>query len=180
MPRVTEEIVLPILDAADGAIPPSLPEHRRDAAAAGAALMDLALENRVDTDRERLFLVDSKPVGDDLLDPVLLDIAGEAETRDAAFWLPRATERGAAIREKAIRRLVERGVPEAEANGLVFPSRSVARARREADAASAGGPLTGDSIAGMVDTRHAVMETPRMRPVASASRDPGNDRRGQA
>ncbi len=38
--------------------------------------MDLALENRIDTDTERLFPIDPKPVGDDLLDPTLADIVG--------------------------------------------------------------------------------------------------------
>ncbi len=37
--------------------------------------MDLALENRIDTDLEQLILVDSTPVGDDLLDPTLARIA---------------------------------------------------------------------------------------------------------
>ena len=42
---------------------------------------------------------------------------------------------------------------------------ALARVRREADAAFADGPLTGDAVAAMVDTRHAVMETLRLHPV---------------
>ena len=42
----------------------------------------------------------------------------------------RTAQRGDAIRRKALDRLIGRGILEAEANGLVFPSRSVARARR--------------------------------------------------
>ena len=42
---------------------------------AGAVLMDLAMEYRIDTDPERLVLLDDTPVGDSLLDPTLARIA---------------------------------------------------------------------------------------------------------
>ena len=130
MLRVTEELLLLIMDAESGGIQYSLPAHQRDAVIAGAVLMDLALENRIDTDPERLFLIDPKPVDDDLLDPTLLDIADESGTRDTAYWIMRTAQRGNAIRKKALDRLIGYGILEAEANGLVFPSRSVARAHR--------------------------------------------------
>ena len=130
MLRVTEELLLLIMDAESGGIRYSLPAHRWDAVIAGAVLMDLALENRIDTDTERLFLVDPKPVGDNLLDPTLLDIAGETETHDTAWWIVRTAGRGSDVRERALGRLIGHGILEGEANGLVFPSRSVARAHR--------------------------------------------------
>ncbi len=130
MLRVTEEILLLIIDAESGSIQHSLPAHRRDALIASAVLMDLALENRIDTDAERLFPIDPKPVDDDLLDSTLLDIVGETETHNTAYWIRRTARQGGAIREKALSRLIGRGILEAEANGLVFLSRVVARARR--------------------------------------------------
>ena len=42
---------------------------------AGAVLADLALEHRIETDLERLYLVDPTPTGDGLLDPTLKGIA---------------------------------------------------------------------------------------------------------
>ena len=36
---------------------------------AGAVLMDLAIENRIDTDLQRLAVIDPTPVGDDIPDP---------------------------------------------------------------------------------------------------------------
>ena len=130
MLRVTEELLLLVIDAESGGIKHSLPAHQRDAVIAGAVLMDLALEHRIDTDTERLFLIDPKPLGDDLLDSTLLDIAGETDTHDTAYWIARTAGRGGTIRERALDRLIGQGILEAEANGLVFPSRSVARARR--------------------------------------------------
>ncbi len=97
---------------------------------AGAVLMDLALENRIDTDPDHLFVVDPAPTGDDLLDPILSDIAAHVEVRDSAFWLERVAGRGDRINSRARDRLVARGILEAEANGLVFLSRPVARTRR--------------------------------------------------
>ena len=130
MLRVTEELLLLVLDAESGGIRHSLPTHRQDALFAGAVLTDLALENRIDTDTERLFPIDAKPLDDDLLDPVLLEITGEAETHDTAYWVARTAKRGSAIRKRALDRLVGHGILQAEANGLVFLSRLVARARR--------------------------------------------------
>ena len=130
MLRVTEELLLLLMDAESGGIRHSIPAHQRDVVMAGAVLMDLALENRIDMDTERLFLIDPKPVDDDLLDSTLLDIAGETTTHDTAYWITRTARRGSAIRERALGRLIGHGILEREANGLVFPSRSVARARR--------------------------------------------------
>ena len=91
--------------------------------------MDLTLENRIDTDPERLFLIDSKPVNDELLDPTLLEIADETATHDTAYWIERTATRSGTIRKKAVNRLISDGILVADANGLVFPARSVVRAQ---------------------------------------------------
>jgi len=73
-------------------------------------LMDLALENRIDTDLEKLFLVDATPVGNSLLDPMLEEIARATETHDARYWVEHAAGRAAEIRETALDRLVSKGI----------------------------------------------------------------------
>ena len=93
--------------------------------------MDLALENRVDTDVHQLMLVDSTPVGDDLLDPILSEIAEETRTHHPiAYWIERVAAQGEGIRRKALARLVERGILESDDPGLVFFSHEVSRSRR--------------------------------------------------
>ena len=52
-------------------------------ALAGAVLMDLALEGRIDTDPDRLFVIDPTPLGDELLDPTLAHIVQSARDRIA-------------------------------------------------------------------------------------------------
>ena len=109
MLRFAEEIMLLLLDD-DGGMFVRAPEMSLHCALAGAVLMELALENRIDTDPERLVLIDSTPVGDDLLDATLQRIAQATATNDARYWVELLAEEAGEIREAALGRLVERGI----------------------------------------------------------------------
>ena len=78
-----EEIVLLQLDERGRLI--ELPLSAADVVLAGAALMELALRNKVDTDINRFFVVDREPTGDEILDDALgaLDGAPGARRRPA-------------------------------------------------------------------------------------------------
>ena len=131
--RVVEEILLLILDADNGDIRHTFPMHSRAVAFAGAALMDLALERRIDTDPEQLVVSDRTPMGNDMLDPILADIARDGQsypTHDTAFWISELSKGSDEIREKALARLIERGILEADTGGEVYLSPGVSRARR--------------------------------------------------
>ena len=78
MLRFAEEIVLLLLNDDDGRFA-RVSRWSLDYALAGGVLMDLALENRIDTDLENLILVDATPVGDSLLDLTLADIEAGGE-----------------------------------------------------------------------------------------------------
>jgi hypothetical protein len=65
-----EEIVLLLLDEAAGDVV-AVPEAVFGVVVVGAALMDLAIRNRIDTDLEQLMVTDRTPLGDDILDDVL-------------------------------------------------------------------------------------------------------------
>ena len=125
-----EEILLLLHDERSGAIAPGFPPDALHVALAGAVLMDLALANRIDTDPERLFVVDKTPLEDDLLDPTLAAIAASGQPHDAGYWVDEIAGRGEAIRDDALKRLVARGILEVESGGGFFFSRPVARARR--------------------------------------------------
>ena len=129
MLRFAEELLLLLLkeDAGDLAFVPESDLHH---ALAGAVLMDLALENRVDTDLERLMVADQTPVGDDLLDPVLARIAADPKPRDAEHWVRQVAKDGERIRAAALQRLVEAGILRSAEDGEIVPSPTVARARR--------------------------------------------------
>ena len=63
--------------------------------------MGLALENRIDTDLEHLFLIDSSPIGDDLLDPCLASTANASKTGEVGRSSSLCTIRGLAARVAA-------------------------------------------------------------------------------
>ena len=132
--RVVEEFLLLVLDADHGDIRHSFPRPSRAVAFAGAALMDLALERRIRTDLwrpEMLAVSDPTPLGSDLLDPILAEIVRDGETtHEIAFWVTHLAEHSDEIRERALARLIGRGILEAETSGEVYLSADVSRARR--------------------------------------------------
>ena len=136
MLRLAEELLLLLLDDETGGYP-NVPDRALGYALAGAALMDLALEGRIDTDIDSLIVVDPTPVGDDLLDPILADIVAEMNSRSApvnsaaTFWVRHVAEQAYELREKALARLVAQGVLDTDDGLATFSlSRVVARTRR--------------------------------------------------
>lgn len=133
MLRFAEEIILLLLNEERGTLASSLPQHALDAVLAGAVLMDLALEDRIDTDLEQLILLDPTPTGDALLDPTLADIAQASKRHDAGFWVAQTAERGTEIRDNALARLVKRGIIEVDSGDAISLTRSVSLSRRYSD-----------------------------------------------
>ncbi len=122
MLRFVEEILLLLLRDQDGRFV-YVPNWSLDYAIAGGVLMDLAMENRIDTDLENLILVDATPVGDSLLDPTLAGIAA-GERRPTRYWVEHTVESAAAIREDALSRLVTRGILERQDKRFLWAFRS--------------------------------------------------------
>ena len=124
MLRFAEEIMLLLLDDEGGEFL-HVSDWSLRCALAGAVLMDLALENRIDTDLKQLVLVDATPVGDDLLDPTLARIAEATETHDAAHWVHQTARHADQIRERALERLIEHGILQRQEESFlwVFKSR---------------------------------------------------------
>ena len=119
-----EEILLLLLDDESGEFV-STPVWPRRCALAGAVLMDLALQNRVDTDLLKLVVVDPSPTGDDLIDPILATVVEGTEVHSARHWVERiADERSDWIQERALSRLVRRGILESEGGRLLWAFRT--------------------------------------------------------
>ena len=85
MLRFVEEIILLLLRDEDGRFI-QIPTWSMDYAIAGAVLMDLALENRIDTDLHNLVLIDETPTGDSILDEALAKIAAGG-SHDTRHWV---------------------------------------------------------------------------------------------
>ena len=122
MLRFVEEIILLLLRDEDGRFI-QIPTWSMDYAVAGAVLMDLAMENRIDTDLHNLILIDETPVGDPLIDPILADIAGGG-MHDTRHWVEHVSRMGIELREKTLNRLVERGILENQDDRFLWVFRS--------------------------------------------------------
>ena len=124
-----EDILLLLIDEKRGDLAP-IPDRALSYVLAGAALMDLALADRIDTDLEHLMLSDSTPLDDDILDPVLAEIAQTDALHNTRFWLDRIVGQADEIREQALNRLGARGILETEEGGFFWFVPGVSHARR--------------------------------------------------
>lgn len=127
--RFAEEILLLMLKDDTGYVVP-IPEWRMACALSGAALMDLSLEGRIDTDAETLVVLDAAPTGDELLDPSLAEIAAEREVHAPLYWVERIAQRADDMTEAAFGRLVARGILDHDTGGFFSVSSRVARSGR--------------------------------------------------
>ena len=129
-PGLAEELFLLLLDEQSGALRP-VASRAASLAFGGAVLMELQLANRIDSDPETLVLIDPSPLGDDLLDPALAEVAAAEERHDLVFWVERAAEWGDDVEEKVIARLARREILlEPDQGGVLTLSPQVARTRR--------------------------------------------------
>ena len=124
--RLAEELILLMLNEQSGYLE-MVPGWNFSCVMAGAVIADLALEGRIDSDLDRLFLTDPTPTGDSLLDPTLKDIADSRETSDTQFWIERTASRSDEIVTTTLDRLVERKILDYESGGFWGLSRSVSR-----------------------------------------------------
>ena len=104
-----EEIVLLQLDDSQGKFV-NLPLSAADVVLAGAALMELAIDNRIDSDLEHLILVDTTPTGDDILDDVLRQLVEAGTELGAGAVLERISVNGEKYQEMALKRLLAKGI----------------------------------------------------------------------
>ncbi|MCY3706732.1 MAG: cytochrome P450 [Gammaproteobacteria bacterium] len=131
MLRLAEELLLLLIDKTHGDLA-SVPEVPLRYALAGAVLMDLALEERIDTDLEHLFIVNATPVGDGLLDPSLAEISDTSDMHDAGYWVKHLARPAVAdrLRDRAIDHLVEKRILKRDRGNLLSLARRVVHARR--------------------------------------------------
>ena len=129
--RYIEELIVLLIDEQGGGLL-NVPDRTMGYALAGAVLMELAREGRIDTDPDSLVLVDDTPLGDDLLDPVLADIALEGGGQSIEYWVRHAARRHSdGLLERGLERLVERGILETDdGRGYFALSRLVFRLHR--------------------------------------------------
>ena len=103
---LSEELVLMLLDEDTGYFR-QVPGWSLNCVVVGAALAELSLHSRIDTDLESLTVQDRTPTGDPVLDGILREIADETERRNARYWIERFASRAEEIIDQHLDRLVE-------------------------------------------------------------------------
>jgi hypothetical protein len=119
-----EELLLLMLDDRSGRlIDRSMPAG--DYALIGAVLAELALAGRIDSDPQRLYVVNPAPTNDPVLDAALAQIAAAPTPQDSRYWIETLAAGAATIREQLFARLVAHGVLRSEESRFlwVFPER---------------------------------------------------------
>ncbi|WP_419551345.1 cytochrome P450 [Candidatus Poriferisodalis sp.] len=106
-----EELVLMLLNEESGYFH-QVPGWNLNCAVAGAALAELSLQTRVDTDMESLILLDETPTGSPVLDLVLLQIANETQQHNAQYWVEKLASRAEMMIDLTLDRLTSLGVLE--------------------------------------------------------------------
>ncbi|MBO0801378.1 MAG: GPP34 family phosphoprotein, partial [Blastocatellia bacterium] len=106
---LADEIVVLMLDDSTGDLQPGCGAVA-SVAIAGGILIELALLGRIDTDLKSLFIVNSSPVGDELLDATLAEIGAEPEQQSSAWWIDQLSTRHTDLVERILARLVAAGI----------------------------------------------------------------------
>ncbi|MCY4422382.1 MAG: cytochrome P450 [Acidimicrobiaceae bacterium] len=101
-----DELVLTLLNEESGYFR-QVPGWNLNCAVVGAALAELSLLARIDTDMESLILLDGTATGDPALDPLLYKIATEKSRRSAQYWIERLAPQAESIIDMTLDRLVD-------------------------------------------------------------------------
>lgn len=109
MLTLAEEILLLVLDDESGKFT-HVPEHSFRYALSGAVLMDLAFLGKIDADPDTLFVIDSKPTGDEILDTLLKPLSESNEKRDCSYWVQYFGRDAFKIQNLALQRLCDSGI----------------------------------------------------------------------
>ncbi len=104
-----EELLLALLNEESGYFH-QVPGWNLNCAIAGAALAELSLIGRIDTDLESLILLDATETGHPTLDPILQEIASEAEPHHARYWVERLAPRSESVISQVLDGLVRRQI----------------------------------------------------------------------
>jgi golgi phosphoprotein 3 len=106
-----EEIYLLALDDVTGKITSYSEEISLSYALIGAVLCELSLINKIDTDPDKLYVVNDKPTGNIILDEVLAILCeNESNNMPVSYWLKILLSNAAETEELVLSQLIEKGI----------------------------------------------------------------------
>ena len=108
-PTLPEELILMLLNEESGFFH-QVPGWTLSCTIAGAALAELSLLSRIDSDLESLILLDETATDDPALDVILKEIASESEQHNVQYWVERLAAHAESIIDTTLERLVDNGI----------------------------------------------------------------------
>lgn len=118
MLSVVEEFLLLTLKD-EGGVFLQLPVNRQQAAFIGAAIMELGLQGRIDSDLDQVMLTDPTPTGDKSLDVILFEISAQKFDRNADKLIDQLIGLSNHVRASALKNLCAKNILE-EKEGRVL------------------------------------------------------------
>ena len=106
-----EELILLLLNEDSGYFH-QVPGWSLNCAIAGAALAELSLQGRIDTDLDSVIVLDRSPTGNPIADLILVQIAANEEAKDAQYWIEQLAPRAEMLVDLSLDRLVSFGILE--------------------------------------------------------------------
>jgi len=116
---LVEELTLLALDDKTGK-PLDLPPIALGYGLAGAIILELSLARRIDTDLRQLAVINQSPTGDTLLDSWLKFFQSVPQPKSVMFWLRELALRQEEIQQRAVDRLIQRGILHREERRLLW------------------------------------------------------------
>ena len=106
-----DEFILMLLDEESGYFY-QIAAHKMNCSIIGAALAELSLFSRIDTDAESLILLDPTETGTQSLDLILKEIADEPVQHTAQYWIEKLIHHAETITDLTLENLVDLGILE--------------------------------------------------------------------
>ena len=106
-----DEFILALLNEENGYFY-QVPGWTMDCAVIGAALAELSLLSRIDTDIESLLILDPTETGKPALDLILKEIVAEPAQHNAQYWIEKLIHHAESITDLTLDSLVNRGILE--------------------------------------------------------------------
>ncbi|MFH0995843.1 MAG: GPP34 family phosphoprotein [Pseudomonadota bacterium] len=120
-----EEIYLLALDETTGKTKISPRDIEMQSALVGAILAELTFLHRIDTDIDKIHLLDATPIGNPVLDHALSMISGSTESKLISFWMNALRADSRFIENHVLSELIDKKILKQEDNKIlwVFPTR---------------------------------------------------------
>ncbi len=117
--NIPQELYLLAVNETKGDLQPTNYRSFR-VALSGAILMNLALENRIDTDIEKIIIDKKEPTGNELLDIVFNELLLNNTGQNIKYWIERLVEKSEGFNSIILNSLIKKGILKIENKKILW------------------------------------------------------------